>query len=73
MSRWSASLWTRHHRLRVISNPNFPARPAAAVGGGWPGGGEEATFSQGCTLGYEPATRFAGSNPLIFSTLHWHH
>ncbi|MBI4748245.1 MAG: hypothetical protein HY774_07125 [Acidobacteria bacterium] len=46
MSRWSTSLWTRHHQMRVISNPNFPARPAA-YGGGWPGGGEKATFSQG--------------------------
>ncbi|MBI4752593.1 MAG: hypothetical protein HY774_29225 [Acidobacteria bacterium] len=46
MSRRSASLWTRHHRMRVISNPKFPAQPAAAYGG-WLGGSEEATFSQG--------------------------
>ncbi|MBI4750055.1 MAG: hypothetical protein HY774_16340 [Acidobacteria bacterium] len=56
MSRWSASLWTRHHRMRVISNPNFPARPAAAYGSGWPGGVRRQCFPRVKTLGYMPST-----------------
>ncbi|MBI4750769.1 MAG: hypothetical protein HY774_20010 [Acidobacteria bacterium] len=59
MSRWSASLWTRHHRMRVISNPNFPARPAVAYGGGWPGGervgSDQVPRARRLALGYEPA------------------
>ncbi|MBI4750961.1 MAG: hypothetical protein HY774_20975 [Acidobacteria bacterium] len=47
MSRWSASLWTRHHRMRISSRLPPPGQPPPTAAAGWAGKGWGATGSQG--------------------------